>query len=153
MVPIFGAMEAPSWAKAYVSSAYPMVETSSLRGAAPRRRRRGAGGGAPGAGQGGGCSSIGGGKARTATTTGCRRSSMTRFQTVVSKLMKMTERGQPWRMPFVAAKNDPRHPTSLKHRRSCRYMAATARRTPASIPISAASHSSWAWGIRSKHLM
>ena len=64
----------------------------------------------------------------------------------------MTLRGHPCRMPFVARHQLPRHPETLKARRSWRYMPVKARRMPGSKPSSCPTLRTTAWGIRSKHL-
>ena len=94
-----------------------------------------------------------GGSATVATQTCSRRASTSHFHIMVRTFTRITERGQPCRMPLVARHHAPKHPATLKARRSCLYMAPTALATPGSMPSSNARAKTTAWGMRSKHLM
>ena len=74
-----------------------------------------------------------------AVITTCRRILLTSmFHTVVKRLIGMTPRGHPYRMPLVSCHHVHRAHAMRKAQRSEQYMAASAHSTPSSMPSSRA---------------
>ena len=71
---------------------------------------------------------------------------------VVKMLIKMTDRGHPCKMPFVAAKGSPKQPSILNDLRRLLYMPAIARSGPSAKPRAAAHASTIPTETISKHL-
>ena len=78
-------------------------------------------------------SSKKGGRAAGRSHTCRHMESTSHFRIVVSTFTKITDRGHPWRMPWVACHDRPRAPAILKARRSYLYMVSPPPPPPISV--------------------